>query len=85
MVLVLPRLSTLYLSFNSGKLNQNLLPTSRLKSFIDPHQKYLAQAAKADEKNIKALSLMEELKLKAGDFWQYSDQLLLESMEKNLN
>ncbi len=85
MVLVLNRLNALYLNFNTEKLNENLLRTGRLKPFIYPYQKYLAQAAKADGENIKALSLMEELKLKAGDFWQYPDQLLLESMEEDLN
>lgn len=80
---VLNRLSDLYLTYDTHKLAGNLNRTSRLKPFIYPYQKYQAQAAKAAGNHIKALSMMEELKLKAGDFWQYQDQLLLESMQES--
>ena len=81
MALVMNRLNALYLSHNRQKLAENLRRTGRLKPFIYPYQKYQSLAAKYAGNHIKALSLMEELKLKAGDFWQYQDQLLLESWQ----
>lgn len=77
MALVLNRLNALYLTFETGKLKANLSKTARTQPFIYPLQKYQAMAAAAEGKLIEALSLMEELKLKAGDFWQYPDQLLI--------
>jgi len=82
MVMILNRLNALYLIEKSPKLTENLNRTSRLKPFIYPFQKYQAQAIKLTGNHIKALSLMEELKLKSGDFWQSQDQLLLESWKK---
>ncbi len=81
MVDVLNRLNALYLIHNTHKLKENLLRTARLKPFIYPLQKFQAQAAINDNNHIKALGLMEELKLKAGGFWQQQDQLLLERMK----
>ncbi len=79
--LILNRLNALYININSKKLTENLRRTSKLKPFIYPLQKYQAQAAKLSGNNNKALSLMEDLKLKAGDYWQNTDQLLLESLQ----
>ncbi len=63
--MVLNRLNALYLIDKSEILNENLLQTSRLNPFIHPCQKYQSQAAKAVDNHIKALSMMEELILKA--------------------
>jgi tetratricopeptide (TPR) repeat protein len=81
MVQVLNKLNALYASTQSPKLNANIQRTLRLKPFIYPIQKFQALSAQAADNPIKALSLMEELKLKAGDYWQYQDQILLESMQ----
>lgn len=83
LVLIMNKLNQLYLNFNQHKLNESIQRTLRLKPFIYPVQKFQAMAAKAADKSIEAQSLMEELKLKAGDFWQYQDQLLLESWQNS--
>ncbi len=75
---ILNRLNALYTEHNTHKLADNLVRTSRLKPFIYPLQKYQAMAAYDDNKHIQAISLMEELKLKSGDYWQPSDQKLLQ-------
>jgi DNA-binding winged helix-turn-helix (wHTH) protein/tetratricopeptide (TPR) repeat protein len=85
MVRVLNRLNHLYLTFNTDKLADNLQKTWRLKPFIYPVQKYQAQAAAKAGKYIQAISLLEELKLKAGDYWQFQDQQLLENLRQTNN
>jgi len=82
MVQVMNRLNQLYLSFNQPKLVDQLQRTAMFKPFIYPFQKYQAQAAAAAGKHIEAVGLMNELKLKAGDYWQYEDQLLLEQLKQ---
>ena len=77
MAWVLNRLNALYLTYNGERLKANLNKTAATQPFIYPLQKYQAMAAAAEGKLIEALSLMEELKLKAGDYWQYPDQLLI--------
>ncbi len=74
------RLSDLYLAYQPQKLTDNLNATRQLKPFIYPLQKYQALSVKLAGNHIKALSLMEELKLKAGDYWQDQDEELLEKM-----
>jgi hypothetical protein len=81
LALIMNKLNQLYLSYNQQKLNENIQRTLKLKPFIYPVQKYQAMAAHADGKDIEALSLLEELKMKAGDFWQHQDQLLLENWQ----
>ncbi|WP_223789537.1 winged helix-turn-helix domain-containing protein [Marinicella meishanensis] len=78
MAMVLNRLNALYLVHQPDKLAANLHRTAATQPFIYPLQKYQAMAAAATGKHIEALSLMEELKLKAGDYWQYPDQLLID-------
>ncbi|GAA4815186.1 hypothetical protein GCM10011365_02580 [Marinicella pacifica] len=78
MVRVMNKLNDLYVIHNTHKLAENVQQTAKLKPFIYPYQKYRAIAAHTKGNHIKALSLMQELKLKAGDFWQQADQALLE-------
>ncbi len=82
-VLIMNKLNELYLNFDSHKLIENLKQTSKLNPFMYPHQKYQAISAYRDGEYIKASSMMEELKLKAGDFWQFEDQLILDAMKNN--
>ncbi len=83
LAMVLNRLNALYLFIQPGKLSTNLIKTEQTNPFIYPMQKYQAQAAAADGKHIHAISLLEELKLKAGDYWQYPEQLLLEQIQSD--
>lgn len=82
-VLIMNKLNALYLNFDSHKLLENVNQTSKLNPFIYPYQKYQAISAYRNGKYIKASSMMEELKLKAGDFWQFEDQLILDTMKNN--
>ena len=84
-VWVMNRLNDLYLNYNTHKLTENLEQTGKLKPFIYPYQKYQAIAAKAAGKHISAMSLMEELKLKAGGFWQAEDQQLLADYQSSVS
>jgi|GEM_PF-1500258 len=84
-VRVMNKLNELYLKFNTHKLADNLQQTGKLKPFIYPYQKYQAIAAHAAGNHINALSLMQELKLKAGGFWQESDQQLLEEYKTSVS
>ncbi len=82
---ILNRLNALYTEHNSEKLADNLVRTQRLKPFIYPRQKYQAQLAMMNGNSIQAISLMEELKLKAGDYWQASDEQLLTQFKTPAN
>jgi DNA-binding winged helix-turn-helix (wHTH) protein/tetratricopeptide (TPR) repeat protein len=82
LVTIMNRLNDLYTGFNPDKLNEQIQRTRMYQPFIYPLQKYQAQAAAAAGKHIEAVGLMTELKLKAGDFWQYEDQLLLEQLQQ---
>ena len=84
-VRVMNRLNDLYLSYNTHKLTENLAQTGLLNPFIYPYQKYQAIAAKAADRHISAMSLMEELKLKAGGFWQAEDQQLLADYQSSVS
>jgi len=75
--MILNRLNALYLIHQNEKLADNIRQTAATNPFIYPLQKYQAMAAAAAGKRTEALSLMEELKLKAGDYWQYPDQMLM--------
>jgi len=82
LVTVMNRLSDLYVTFNPAKLSEHIQRTRMYQPFIYPIQKYQAQAAAQAGKHIEAVGLMTELKLKAGDYWQYGDQLLLEQLQQ---
>ncbi len=83
LAMVLNRLNALYLLNQPEKLVANLIKTEQAQPFIYPIQKYQAQAAAAEGKYIHAISLLEELKLKAGDYWQYPEQLILEQIQSD--
>ncbi|MCX7553689.1 tetratricopeptide repeat protein [Marinicella sp. S1101] len=76
----LNRLNDLYLNYKPHLLIANIEQTRALEPFIYPLQKYQAVAAFNNDDQIKAMSLMQELKLKAGDYWQATDQQLLTAM-----
>lgn len=79
---VMNRLNELYLTYETQNLTASLRRTSHLKPFIYPFQKHQAQAAANEGNAIKALSLMEEVKFKSNQFWQATDQELLEQMKE---
>jgi len=83
MVLIMNKLNALYLNYKTHKLAQNLQRTAQLKPFIYPLQKYQALAAIKAGNQIKAISLLEELKLKAGEFWQAEEQKIFERTQES--
>ncbi len=79
--IILNRLNSLYVDYEPQKLALSLKKTSELKPFIYPLHKFKAQAALVSGQNIKALSILEELKLKAGDYWNHQDELFLKELQ----
>lgn len=78
MAWIMNKLNGLYLNYKTHLLTENLKQTGQLNPFIYPYQKYQAIAAKSAGNYIKAVSLLQELKLKANEYWQDTDQQLLE-------
>lgn len=81
MVLIHNRLSDLYLTHSPHKLNDNIARTLRFNPFIYPVQKYQAQALYSKGMKKQAMSLLESVKVNAADFWNESDQQLLNDLK----
>jgi len=82
---VMNKLSKIYLETDLIKAGYNLNQTEQYKPFVYPFQKYQAILNYRQGRILQAVSGLQELKLKAGDFWQAEDQLLLEQYQQSLN
>ncbi|HFC30672.1 MAG TPA: tetratricopeptide repeat protein [Oceanospirillales bacterium] len=82
---VMNRLNKLYLidSIDIVKAEKNISSMQQYNPFAYPYLKYKAILSFKQGKKIKAISLLQELKLKANDYWQAEDQLLLEQYQKH--
>ncbi|MCB1595117.1 MAG: tetratricopeptide repeat protein [Xanthomonadales bacterium] len=76
---IMNKLSSIYLQTDINKADINLNRAEQFKPFIYPFLKYKAMLSYKQGRKIQAVSMLEELKLKANDFWKPQDQLLLES------
>lgn len=78
------RLNQLYLIDNIDieKAKKNINSMEQYNPFAYPYFKYKAILNFKQGNKIKAISLLQELKLKANDYWQAEDQLLLEHYQK---
>ncbi len=83
-VQVMNRLNKLYLQTDNlsiEKADNNIVLIEQYNPVAYPYLKYKAMLYYKQGKKIKAISLLQELKLKANDFWQVEDQLLLEKYQ----
>jgi len=78
----LNRLSHLYILMKSDKLLGIINRTETYKPLIYPYLIYKSQAAYLMDNKIKAMSLIEEVKLKSKDLWQPKDQKILEKLSQ---
>ncbi|MEZ5496817.1 MAG: winged helix-turn-helix domain-containing protein [Gammaproteobacteria bacterium] len=76
---IMNRLTSIYLQTDINKAEFNINRTEQFKPFGYPFLKYKAILSYKQGRTVQALTMLEELKLKANDYWQPQDQLLLES------
>ncbi|MEZ5470910.1 MAG: winged helix-turn-helix domain-containing protein [Marinicella sp.] len=83
-VKVMNRLTTIYLETDLQQAEFNINQTEQFNPFIYPHMKHKATLLNKQGRLFQALTLLEEVKLKSGDFWRSEDQLLLEAYQNAL-
>ncbi|MCB1604412.1 MAG: hypothetical protein KDI59_07180, partial [Xanthomonadales bacterium] len=76
---IMNRLTSIYLETDINKAEFNINRTESFKPFVYPFLKYKAILSYKQGRTVQALTMLDELKLKANDYWQPQDQLLLES------
>lgn len=82
---VMNKLTVIYLETDVSKAKFNLNQTEQYKPFVYPFLKYKAILNYRQGRILQAVSQLQELKLKSGDFWKPGDQLLMEHYQQSIN